>query len=30
MRYGLLFVWMLLCPLTPAVAQLSINFGGPA
>jgi hypothetical protein len=29
MRYGLIFLWMLLCPLTSAFAQLSINFAGP-
>jgi len=29
MRRALITTWMLLCPLTPAVAQLSINFSSP-
>ena len=29
MRYALIALWMLLCSLTPAVAQLSVNFGLP-
>jgi len=29
MRYGLIALWMLLCSVTSAVAQLSINFGLP-